>query len=71
MAQSDNSGGATCIMALFGALGVALSALKIVGLVHWSWWWVTAPFWAPTVGVLAACAVIVVDTLLAQASKAR
>lgn len=21
--------------------------LKLTGTINWSWWWVTAPFWAP------------------------
>lgn len=23
--------------------------LKLTGLIDWSWWWVTAPLWAPIV----------------------
>jgi hypothetical protein len=27
--------------------------LKLVGLIDWSWWWVTAPLWLPAaVGIL-------------------
>lgn len=26
-------------------LGVALVALKLGGVIDWSWWWITAPFW--------------------------
>jgi hypothetical protein len=28
-----------------GLLGVAFVILKLCGVIHWSWWWVTAPFW--------------------------
>ena len=37
-----------------GLLGVAFVVLKLMGIITWSWWWVTAPFWAPitVVGVL-------------------
>lgn len=28
-------------------LGVAFVVLKLVGVIGWSWWWVTAPFWVP------------------------
>lgn len=28
-----------------GLLGVAFVVLKLVGVIDWSWWWVTAPFW--------------------------
>lgn len=26
-------------------LGVAFVVLKLTGVVGWSWWWVTLPFW--------------------------
>ncbi|MCU9947531.1 hypothetical protein [Pseudomonas sp. PDM13] len=28
-----------------GLLGVAFVILKLFGVIDWSWWWVTAPFW--------------------------
>ncbi len=28
-----------------GALGVLFVALKLCGVIDWSWWWVLAPFW--------------------------
>ena len=27
-------------------LGIAFVVLKLTGFINWSWWWVTAPFWA-------------------------
>lgn len=29
-----------------GLLGVAFVVLKLTHVIDWSWWWVTAPFWA-------------------------
>ncbi len=29
-----------------GLLGVVFVTLKLCGVIGWSWWWVTAPFWA-------------------------
>jgi len=26
-------------------LGVVFVTLKLCGVISWSWWWVTAPFW--------------------------
>lgn len=37
---------------IFGLLGVAFVVLKLCGVIHWSWWWVTAPFWGPWALVL-------------------
>jgi len=30
---------------VFGLLGVVFVTLKLTGVINWSWWWVTAPFW--------------------------
>ena len=32
---------------VLGLLGVAFIVLKLCGVISWSWWWVTAPFWIP------------------------
>ena len=29
------------------AAGIILIILRAFGIITWSWWWVTAPFWAP------------------------
>lgn len=28
-------------------LGLLFIALKLMGYIHWSWWWVLAPIWIP------------------------
>lgn len=41
---------------VLGLLGVVFVTLKLAGVIDWSWWWVTAPFWggfALVFGVLA------------------
>lgn len=50
--QSQAAGGGTSALTL---LGVAFVVLKLCGVIDWSWWWVTAPFW----GLLAVAAAIV------------
>jgi len=32
-------------MSLFGVLFLIFLVLKLVGIIAWSWWWVTAPLW--------------------------
>ena len=44
--RANGSGGGVGVL---GLLGVAFVVLKLTGVINWSWWWVTAPFW----GVLA------------------
>lgn len=41
MAQASSSGG----VGLLGLLGVTFVTLKLCGVIDWSWWWVTVPFW--------------------------
>lgn len=43
-------------MSLLGVLFVVFMVLKLVGVIAWSWWWVTAPIWVPLAVILAACA---------------
>lgn len=47
-----------------GLLGVVFVTLRLVGVIDWSWWWVTAPFWAPSAVVMsvAACAALLSAT---------
>ncbi|MUG24755.1 hypothetical protein GNQ08_20515 [Paenibacillus macerans] len=32
-------------ISVIGLLGIAFVILKLCGVINWSWWWVTAPFW--------------------------
>lgn len=40
------------------ALTLLLVALKLTGVIDWSWWWVWAPLWGPVALVLAVFAVL-------------
>lgn len=42
MSDSSNSGSGIGVL---GLLGVAFVVLKLVGIIGWSWWLVTLPFW--------------------------
>lgn len=39
--NSTTSGG----VGVFGLLGVLFVGLKLGGIIDWSWWYVTLPFW--------------------------
>lgn len=41
--SSSSSGG----IGFFGLLAILFIALKLTGVIGWSWWWITAPLWAP------------------------
>lgn len=49
MAEKSSGGG----IGVLGLLGVAFVVLKLCGVINWSWWWVTAPFWGGIALVLA------------------
>lgn len=53
-----------------GMLGVAFVVLKLCGVIDWSWWWVTAPFWGPVALLLAVVLVVCVVAVLIAAVKA-
>jgi hypothetical protein len=40
---NSSSGG----IGLGGILFVVFLTLKLTGFIDWSWWWITAPLWAP------------------------
>lgn len=48
-ATRASSGGVSLCTVLF----LIFLVLKLVGVIDWSWWWVTAPLWIPVLIVLA------------------
>lgn len=56
--NSSKSGGG----GVLGLLGVAFVILKLTGVINWSWWWVTIPFWgglAIALVILIVCAIVI------------
>lgn len=49
---------------ILGLLGVAFVVLKLVGVINWSWWLVTLPFWGPVVFVLVLLLVVGIIVVL-------
>lgn len=43
MSNNSSSGG----IGFFGLLGVVFIALKLMGIINWSWWLVLAPVYGP------------------------
>ena len=58
--ESARNGG----IGVIGALGVMFVGLKLAGIIDWSWWWVTLPFWG---GLALLLALLVVIALVASA----
>jgi hypothetical protein len=39
--------------------------LKLVGVINWSWWWITAPLWIPfSIGLLLVFLIILAKVLV-------
>lgn len=49
---------------VLGLLGTAFVILKLCGVIGWSWWWVTVPFWGPLALVLAGLSVFAAGALV-------
>lgn len=58
--SSSQSGG----IGVLGLLGVLFVGLKLTGVINWSWWWVTAPFWGGFALLLAILALVTVVSLI-------
>ncbi|MEK3836486.1 hypothetical protein [Paenibacillus sp. FSL R7-0128] len=55
---------------IFGLLGVLFIALKLTGVIGWSWWWVTLPFWGGfAIGLTIAVCVLMITVVAALASR--
>jgi hypothetical protein len=58
MKEENKNGGTDICSVLF----IVFLVLKLVGVISWSWWWVTSPLWIP----LALVVVIFVLALIAS-----
>lgn len=58
MSEKSSSNGIT----FPGLLFLLFLTLKLTGNIDWSWWWVTAPLWAPLALVLLVGPVILLRT---------
>jgi len=47
MSENNNSSSSSSSVGVLGLLGVAFVVLKLCGVINWSWWYVTLPFWGP------------------------
>jgi hypothetical protein len=53
--SNDNSSSSSGV-GFFGLLFIVLLALKLGGVIDWSWWWVFAPLWiVPILAVMVIC----------------
>jgi len=63
--MSNNSSSSTGI-GFCGLLTILFIALKLTNYIDWSWWWVLAPIWIPTVIVVGVLIILGIIWLWAE-----
>jgi hypothetical protein len=61
--SSTQSGG----IGILGLLGVLFVGLKLAGVITWSWWYVTLPFWGGAALVLGILLIVFIGALIVAA----
>lgn len=64
MAANNSNQGSSIVI---GLLGIAFVVLKLCGVINWSWWWVTLPFWG---GLALIAAIALIAGIIALIAKA-
>lgn len=59
----QSSGG----IGILGLLGVLFVGLKLAGIITWSWWYVTLPFWGGAALVLGILLIVFIGALIVAA----
>lgn len=63
MAESKNTSSGIGVL---GLLGVLFVGLKLTGIIDWSWWWVTVPFWGGLALIVAILLILAASVLIAD-----
>ena len=62
--EKQESGSTSSGIGLGGAFGVLFVALKLLGVIDWSWLWVLAPIWGPIAFILVVLVIYVLCMLV-------
>ena len=55
--MANPTGAAAGGTSIFTLLLAAFVVLKLLGVIHWSWWWVLSPLWGPMLALT--CSVVI------------
>ena len=64
--MSESSSSSSSGICVLGLLGCAFVVLKLCGVITWSWWWVTLPFWGGAALGILFITIVVLITMLAH-----
>ncbi len=67
--MSDSYNTSSSSVSIVGLLGVCFIVQKLCGVIDWSWWWVTLPFWVIIPVLLVIALVVGVCALIAARLK--
>lgn len=67
--STSNSSTAYGGTSILGLLGIAFVVLKLVGVIDWSWWLVTLPFWGGLALVVVILVLVLIGWLIARLVK--
>ena len=66
MSDKSSSSSSSAGIGVLGMLGVAFVVLKLVGVINWSWWWVTIPFWGGFALVIVIVGIVIILKLVTK-----
>lgn len=69
--MSNSNSSSSSGTSILGLLGVVFVALKLCGVIDWSWWWVTLPFWGLLVLVIVIFGILVTVKILSSVWKGK
>lgn len=69
MSATATSSSRSSGIGLTGAVFIVFLVLKLVGVIDWSWWWVTAPLWGSAAVVVLVLLAVAVVALIAAVFK--
>ncbi len=69
--SKENSSSSSSGIGILGLLGIVFVTLKLCGVINWSWWYVTMPFWGGIALVLAIVAIALILAAVGAVVKSR
>jgi hypothetical protein len=65
----SNNEPATSGIGLGGIVFIVFLVLKLCNIINWSWWWVTAPLWLPSMTIIVIAIIVGILTGIIKGLK--